>query len=149
MKRLNLNFFFQLGLLGLFGLIIWDARRYPFESRFYPQVISVIAVVLLLVSIFLHFQQKNDEKTAVSEAVLARRRVYQTFLVIAFATILGLIGGFLLSILCYYVSYALFREDRSGLPRTLGIGVGLTVLFYILFGWFMKVPLFRGWLVNF
>jgi len=149
MKRLNLDFFFQLVLLVLFGLIIWDARRYPFGARFYPQMISGAAVVLLVVSLFLHFRQKGEEETTVPENVLRHRRVSQVLLVIALATVLGLLGGFLLSILSYYIGYALFREDRSALPRTLGIGVALTVLFYILFEWFMKIPLLQGWLIHF
>ena len=70
-------------------------------------------------------------------------------LTIVVATLLGFLVGFLVSILCYYVGYAFLQRDRINLIKTLAIGVTLTFLFYLSFGHFMKVPLLRGWLINF
>ncbi len=149
MKKLNLDLFLQLGLLGLFVLLIWESRSYPFESRFYPQIIGGITIVLLLVSMVRHFLKKWEKKETGPEVALRRRRFFQIFLVVVLATILGFLGGFLLSVLFYYVAYAFFQREKRRFIQTLGIGLALTVFFYISFGWFLNVPLFRGWLVNF
>ncbi len=149
MEKLNLDLFFQLGLLGLFVLLIWESRSYPPESSRYPQIIGGIAIVLLLVSIVRHFLKRVEENKTGPEFTLYRRRFFQISLVIVLATVLGFIGGFILSVLGYYIAYAFFQEDKTKLIRNLAIGLALTVLFYISFGWFMKVPLVGGWLVHF
>ncbi len=149
MRKLDLDLFFQLGLWVFFVLLIWESRSFPFESRFYPQIISGITMVLLLVSTIKHFLKKWEKKEIGPEVALRRRRFFQISLVVVLATILGLLGGFLLSVLCYYVAYAFLQKKRTRFIQTLGIGLALTVLFYISFGWFLNVPLFRGWLVNF
>ncbi len=149
MRKLDLDFFFQVTLLGFFSLLIWESRSYPLESKFYPRIISVIALILLLISMARHFREKEETKVENPEYALRRRRFVEITLVIIVATLLGFIGGFLLSILCYYVGYALFQRGRISLVRALAIGVTLTVLFYLSFGWFMNVPLLRGWLLSF
>jgi hypothetical protein len=149
MKKINLNLFFHLGVLIFFLLLLWDSRRYPFESRLYPQVIGIIVLILILVSLLQHFRGKEKEKVADSLAGLRRTRFLQISLILVFATAVGFLGGFLLSVLCYYVAYAFFQEDKTKLLRTLSIGIALTVICYISFGWFLNVPLFRGVLMNF
>jgi predicted CDP-diglyceride synthetase/phosphatidate cytidylyltransferase len=148
-KRLNLDLFFHLVLLALFIILMWESRLYPPESSFYPRIVGGITIILLLVSLVRHFRKKEEEKKTGTESTVRLRRFFQISLVIVLATVLGFLGGFILSVLCYYVAYALFQEERTRLIRTLGIGVALTVLFYISFGWFMQVPLLRGWLVDF
>lgn len=148
MKKLNLDFFFQMGLLSLFVLLLFDSKRYPFESRLYPQIIGGITLILLLFSLFRHFWSKGKEKEHDPGVALRRKRFLQISMVVVLATVLGFLGGFIVSVLCYYVAYALFQEDKTKLFRTLSIGIALTVLFYISFGWFMNVPLIQGWLVN-
>lgn len=149
MKKLNVDLFFQFGLLSFLLLLMWESRRYPFESRIYPQIIGGITIAFLLISLIRHFMEKRKEVAADPSAALRRRRVFQISLIVILATVLGFICGFIVSVLCYYVAYALFQKDRSDFARTLSIGVALTVLFYISFGWFMNVPLLRGWLINF
>ena len=148
MKRLDLDLFFQMVLLALFVIMMWESRSYPSESSFYPRIVAGVTIILLLVSLVRHFRKKGEAKTD-RESILRRRRFLQISLVVVLATVLGYVGGFIVSVLCYYVAYALFHEDRTRLIRTLGIGVVLTVLFYISFAWFMQVPLLRGWLVDF
>jgi putative exporter of polyketide antibiotics len=149
MKKINLNLFFHMGVLSFFLLLLWDSRRYSFESRLYPQVIGIIALILIAVSLFQHFRGEEQEKVLDSLASLRRTRFLQISLILVFATAIGFLGGFLLSVLCYYVAYAFFQEDKTKLLRTLSIGIALTVIFYISFGWFLNVPLLRGVLVNF
>lgn len=149
MKKINLDLFFQLGVFSFFLLLLWDSRRYSFESRLYPQVIGIVALILVAVSLFQHFRGEEQEKVTDSVVSLRRTRFFQISLIVVFATTLGFLGGFLLSVLCYYVAYAFFQEDKTKLLRTLIIGIALTVTFYISFGWFMNVPLLRGVLVDF
>ena len=149
MKKINLDLFFQMGVLSFFLLLLWESRRYPFESRLYPQVIGITAFVLIAVSLFQHFRREEQVKVTDSGLSLRRTRFLQISLILVFATAVGFLGGFLLSVLCYYVAYAFFQEDKTKLLRTLITGITLTVIFYIAFGWFMDVPLFRGVLVNF
>lgn len=138
-----------MGVLSFFLLLLWDSRRYPFESRLYPQVIGIIALMLIAVSLFQHFRGEDQAKVTDAAVSLRRTRFYQISLILVFATAVGFLGGFLLSVLCYYVAYAFFQEDKTKLLRTLSIGIALTVIFYISFGWFLNVPLLRGVLVNF
>jgi uncharacterized BrkB/YihY/UPF0761 family membrane protein len=119
------------------------------ESKFYPRIISGIALILLLVSMARHFRKKADVTAQCPQDTFRRRRFLEMALIIVVATLLGFLVGFLLSILCYYVVYAFLQRDRINLIRTLAIGVTLTFLFYLSFGRFMKVPLLRGWLINF
>jgi hypothetical protein len=149
MKKINLDLFFHMGVLSFFLLLLWESRRYPFESRLYPQVIGVFALILIAVSLFQHFRREEKEAVVDTLAGLRRKRFLQISLILVFATAIGFLGGFLLSVLCYYVAYAFFQEDKTKLLRTLGMGVALTIIFYISFGWFLNVPLLRGVLVNF
>jgi len=149
MEKLNLDFFFQIVLLGVFSLLIWVSRSYPFESHIYPLGLCVITSILLLISLVRHFREKSEEKKSDPEEVHRPRKLFQVLLVIVIATAIGLLGGFLFGVLGYYVVYAILQENKSRLPKTLSIGVGLTLIYYILFGWLMSVPLFRGWLISF
>ena len=47
-------------LFFLFSFLIWESRSYPLESKFYPRIISGIALILLLVSMVRHFRKKAD-----------------------------------------------------------------------------------------
>jgi hypothetical protein len=149
MKKLNLDVFFQAGLLIFLALLIWKSASYPFESRLYPQIIGGATIILLAVSIVRHFRTHTAEENAAPELVLRRKRFFKASIIVLLSTAVGFMGGFLLSVLCYYIGYALLQENKSRLFRTLGIGIALTVLFYISFGWLMHVPLLRGWLIRF
>jgi membrane protease YdiL (CAAX protease family) len=149
MKKFNLDFFFHAGLLGLLLVFIGISTTYPFESRVYPQALCTITSILIIASLIRHFLQKSKHKDRSADGASSRRKFYEVMLVMIVATGIGLMGGFLLSIVCYYVGYALLQENRSGLPKTLGIGFALTAVYYLLFGWVMEVPLFRGWILHF
>jgi hypothetical protein len=149
MRKLNMDLCFQIVLFFLFSFLIWESRSYPFESKFYPRIISGVALILLLVSMVRHFRKKVDGSVYYPQDTLRRRRFLEMVATIVVATLLGFLAGFLVSILCYYVGYAFLQRDRISLIRTLAIGVTLTFLFYLSFGHFMKVPLLRGWLINF
>ena len=149
MRKLNMDLCFQMVLFFLFSFLIWESRSYPLESKFYPRIISGIALILLLVSMVRHFRKKADGTAHYPQDTLRRRRFLEMALTIVVATLLGFLVGFLVSILCYYVGYAFLQRDRINLIKTLAIGVTLTFLFYLSFGHFMKVPLLRGWLINF
>jgi hypothetical protein len=146
-KKQNLDLCFHLGLLGFFVLMMWQSRSYPFESRFYPQIVAVASIALILVSLGRRLWEKRENKEAAKDVLGSR--FFKISFVVALATFVGFIGGFIFSILGYYVGYALFQEDRSKIIRTLSIGVALSVLLYLSFDWLMKVPLLRGWLVDF
>lgn len=149
MRKFNMDLCFQMVLFLLFSFLIWESRTYPLESKFYPRIISGIALILLLVSLVRHFRKKADGAVHYPQDTLRRRRFVEMAVTIVVATLLGFLVGFLGSILCYYVAYAYLQREKINLIRTLAIGVTLTFLFYFSFGHFMKVPLLRGWLINF
>jgi len=147
---MNLDFFFQGGLIFFIVFLLWESRNYPFESGIYPQIVGVITLTLLLYLWGSNLRKKREHKREPREIRLRGDGFLKIWLVTVIATLLGFLGGFLLSVLCYYVGYALLQgQRRSGLRHTLGVGVALTAFFYILFGWFMNVPMFEGWLVHF
>ncbi len=148
MKKVNLALFFQVGVLGLFVLLLWDSGHYPPESRDYPQLIGAVTLVLIVVSLFRHFLEKGKQEERDAESSLRRKRFFHFSLVVVLATVVGLLGGFIFSVFCYYVAYAFVQRKSMSLIKSLSIGMALTVLFYITFGWFMNVPMFRGWLVS-
>ena len=148
MKKVNLDFFFQVGVLGVFVLLLWDSRHYPPESRDYPRLIGAITLLLIVVSLFRHFWKKGKEEERDAETNLRRKRFFQFSLIVVLATVVGLLGVFILSVVCYYVAYAFLQRKSASLIKSLSIGMALTVLFYITFGWFMNVPLIRGWLIR-
>jgi hypothetical protein len=149
MRKLNMDLSFQMVLFLLFSFLIWESRTYPLESKLYPRIISGIALILLVVTMVRHFRKKADGTVHDPQDTLRRRRFLEMALTIVVATLLGFLVGFLASILCYYMAYAFLQRDRINLIKTLAIGVTLTFLFYLSFGRFMKVPLLRGWLINF
>ena len=149
MKKVNLDVCFQLLLFALFIILLWKSASYPLESRLYPQIIGMITSALLIATLARSFRKGNaQEKSTDPEVSLRRKRFLETTLIVILATGLGFIGGFILGVLCYYIAYAFLREEKGKRVHTLSIGMGLTVLFYIVFGWFMNVPLLRGWLAD-
>jgi len=135
-------FLLQLIVFTFFTLFLWKSFDYPFEVRLYPQVITLTGLTLVGLSLFQHLKQGKG--TAPMEDVLRRARFYRISLILIAGIILGFLIGFLGSVLFYYIAYAYFQGERKKLPRNLLIGTSLTFFFYLLFGYFMGVPLFRG-----
>ena len=74
MKKIDLDFLFQAGALSFFLLFLWDSRRYPLESRLYPQVIGLTALVLITISLLQHFRGRVKEKETDSRSSFRRKR---------------------------------------------------------------------------
>ncbi len=50
------------GLLLFFIILIWASRRYPEKSRLYPELLCVVAVILIVVSFVQSFIRPKGEK---------------------------------------------------------------------------------------
>ena len=146
---LKLETLIQFLLFGLFAILLWESRSYPLKSRLYPQFIALTTMTLILVSLVQDFRGMVKNRKLDVVKPIFHRRFFQITFVIVLATFVGFLGGFILSVFCYYIVYALFQENKSQLFKHLAIGFILTVIFYFSFTLFIRVPLFRGWLWDF
>ncbi len=150
LRTINLGFILHGGLILFLLLLLLESRNYPAKSSIYPQIVGGVTLALILFSFIGHFRTACQDKGDFFKSPLHRKRFLKISLVTVLATVLGFLGGIILSVFCYYSVHAMLEEKRRfGLPCTLGMGVALTFFFYIVFGLFMNIPMFQGWFFQF
>src|SRR6266403_2101922 len=71
-------------------------------------------------------------------------RVARAWGVIVVATACGAVGGFLISVVLFFLGFAFFFGTRQAFWRHAAIGVAISAVIWILFDQIMGVPLLAG-----
>jgi hypothetical protein len=83
------------------------------------------------------------------EAGLKKKRLTQGVIIILISLGIGYLGGFLLIVPFYFISFGILHGDRKKALKYVFIAAGVTVVTYLSFTWLMGVPLLRGALWDF
>jgi hypothetical protein len=78
-----------------------------------------------------------------------RKRLWQSVLIILVSLGIGYLGGFLLTIPFYFITFGILHGPGKQALKYIIIGVGITVVIYGFFTTLMGVPLLRGLLWDF
>jgi hypothetical protein len=154
LKRLDV--WCKMVLAVMFALLYVMARSYPAESRQFPQLIAVFTLAILALSLLRDF---FGGKTAVSpesaeasdagaqtvdqgnEVKERHRRLYLSWAMILVSTVIGFLGGFLITTFLLFIGFALFFGEKKHLLRNVLVAVMVTAVIYFVFEWIMRVPL--------
>ena len=155
-EKINSDFYFAFGLMGLFVLSLFISAQWEFGARLVPQIVASIAIVLLgvhlIASLFAakaqsaekaqspeggHFDSVSEFAGLTSREISRRAGVYFGWLLFLLAStmIIGLLPG----IFVFLVLYLRIQAGETWV-RTMGIALGLWVPLYILFHRILFIP---------
>ena len=83
------------------------------------------------------------------EASLKKKRLTQAVIIILISLGIGYLGGFLLTVPFYFITFGVLHGDKKKALKYVIIGVAITVVTYMSFTKLMGVPLLRGVLWEF
>jgi hypothetical protein len=94
-------------------------------------------------------EQAEDAGYVELEAGLKKKRLTQGVIIILISIGIGYLGGFLLIVPFYFVSFGVLHGDRKRALKYVIIAAAVTVVTYLSFSSLMGVPLLRGVLWDF
>ncbi len=132
-------------------------RTYPLETRVFPEILLYVIIFLsgsqLLMKFFfpkllLHFDAPGAEDDDDDEVVRARdlssSRFYKSWLAIGIVIAVFILFGFVFTIPVYFMVYAIFLGQQKNLMKLAVIALMTTGVIYIIFGYFLYVPMIGG-----
>ncbi len=147
----------KLALVFIFAFAYFFAMSYPEKSRAFPQLISAVSVILVVLSLIFDFRKKEAvsvQLTDIDDAevkVLSReekrarkQRFYKAWAIIIISTLMGFLGGFLLSAFFFFLGFAVVFGERKKVVKNIVITVVMTIITYLVFEHIMGVPLLEG-----
>lgn len=147
----------KLALIIIFGLFFIFSMPYPEKSRAFPQLLSVVSLIIVIISLTFDFTKKEiviGELTDVDEAEVKvldeetkrarKQRFYKAWAIIIVSSTLGFLGGFLFSTLFNFLGFTLLFGERKNLVKNILISVVMTAVIYVSFETIMGVPLLEG-----
>jgi len=144
---MRLEVAFELVLLVVFVALYSLATAYPERSRQFPQLIALVTIALLLLALGRNFARSFTTAASTRRDRWDRERaarVARAWGVIVVATACGAVGGFLISVVLFFLGFAFFFGTRQAFWRHAAIGVGISAVIWILFDQIMGVPLLAG-----
>jgi hypothetical protein len=156
----NPDVIFQIIVLisSIFLLLI--TRSYPARARLFPEILlCVIAILSCAYLSFRAFSSKlfqffvtpelpgSEEGTgAVRKASITR--FYRGWLSIGITVGVFALVGFVFAVPVYFMSYFFLLGREKNFLKIAGIALVTTVVVYIIFGYFLGVPITRGILLE-
>ena len=142
---MRLEVAFELILLFGFAALYMVSTAYPERSRQFPQLIALVSMALIVLALVRNFAGAASTRRRRWDRERAAR-VARAWGVIVVSTACGAVGGFLVSVLLFFLGFAFFFGTREAFWRHAAIGVGISAVIWILFEGIMGVPLFGGML---
>lgn len=147
----------KLALLVVFGFFFFYAIPFPEKSKSFPQLISMVSIIIVIVSLFFDFTKHEivhgeiidvddaEVKVLDDETKKARKqRFYKAWAIILVSSSVGFLGGFLFSTIFFFLGFAIFFGEREKLIKNIIIAVIMTAVIYVSFEMVMGVPLLEG-----
>ncbi len=149
----------KIALILIFAFFFIAAMPYPEKSRAFPQLLSVVSLILVIISLTFDLTGKEtvigeitdiddtEVKVLSAEEKRARKqRFYKAWGIIIVSSAVGFAGGFLFSTFFYFLGFALFFGERQHIVKNMVIAVIMTAVIYFSFQTMMGVPLLEGML---
>ena len=89
-------------------------------------------------------EQAEDAGYAVLEEALRKRRLAQSIVIILVSLVIGYLGGFLLTVPFYFITFGLLQGEKRHALRYVIIALAITAATYFSFTTLMAVPLLNG-----
>lgn len=147
----------KLALAVIFIFAYFFSMPYPEKSRAFPQLISVVSLIFVVLSLFFDFKKKevvavqltdidDDEVKVLSaeEKLVRKQRFYKAWAIMIFSTLMGFLGGFLISAFFFFLCFAFVFGEKKKLVKNIVITVVMTIITYVIFEQIMGVPLLEG-----
>ena len=151
---------FQLVILGssiFFLIITWS---YPKGTRDFPEVLLYSIIFLCLVYLVFRFffpkyflylvtpESEEDEDEVVRARNLTKNRFYLGWVTIGISVSILILFGFIFLIPVYFTTYTLLLGHRKALVRVSLVGLIITGVVYMIFGYFLYLPMIGGLLIS-
>ncbi len=136
---MRLEVAFEIVLLVAFAALYGLAVPYPERARQFPQLIALFSLVMVVLALVKDLRQGRIPRKSIATGRVARAGG-----IIVVATALGLVCGFLVSVLLFFLGFAFFFGARDAFWRHAAIAVGVTAVIWVLFERIMGVPLLGG-----
>ena len=89
-------------------------------------------------------QKSEDAGYEVLEEGLRKKRLRQTVVIILISLAIGYLGGVLLVVPFCYITFGIVLGQRKEIFKYIIVAIGVTVVTYLCFFSFMRVPLLEG-----
>src|SRR5213593_1053455 len=132
---MRLEVAFELILLFGFAALYMVSTAYPERSRQFPQLIALVSMALTVLALVRNFAGAASTRRRRWDRERAAR-VARAWGVIVVSTACGAVGGFLVSVLFFFLGFAFFFGTREAFWRH--------AVIWILFEGVMGVPLLGG-----
>ena len=133
---MRLEVAFEIVLLVAFAVLYGLAMPYPDRARQFPQLIAAFSLVMVVLALVQDLRRGRIQRKRVAIGRVARAG--------GIIVGLGFVGGFLLSVLLFFLGFAFFFGARDAFWRHAAIAVGVTAAIWVLFERIMGVPLLEG-----
>ena len=148
---------FKLLLMIMFGCFYALAIPYPEKSRQFPQLISLLSLIMLAASFLTDMLNKKGVKMEVGTVedgelqVIKeqgrgerKKRFFKAWAIILVSFGAGLLGGFAFTAFLLFIGFALFFGTRQKLLKNIVIAFIMTICIFLVFQQVMGVPLLTG-----
>jgi putative tricarboxylic transport membrane protein len=144
-------FFFAFGLfLGIKSqrLSVWS--RFGPDEGFFPLAVAVIIMGLSLIVMVKAFISLREQQQ--NQRIAEQAKARTSGLKVSSYVVLMLLYGALLEKIGFLITSALFLfliikfVEKQNWVRTISVGVASMIVSYVLFVYFLGVPLPRGWI---
>lgn len=147
---------FKLLLAVLFAGFYVVGLGYPARSRQFPQLVALISLALVALSLLRdvtrgalghEIAETGDTELKVVDPTVKRQRrgrVLRAGAIVLGSTLLGVGGGFIVTVFVCYLGFAWFFGRRQALLVNVALAAGITLAIYLLFDRVMGVPMLVG-----
>ncbi|MFB3885128.1 MAG: tripartite tricarboxylate transporter TctB family protein [Thermodesulfobacteriota bacterium] len=154
----NPDVIFQIIVLIASVFLLVITRSYPAKARIFPQILlSIIAILCCaylsfkvfsprLFQFFVTPESPGGEEEAEATRQSSTSRFYRGWLAIGITVGIFALFGFVFAIPVYFISYFFLLGRKKNFLKIAGIALATTAAVYIIFGYFLGVPISRGFL---
>jgi hypothetical protein len=89
-------------------------------------------------------KSEQDAGFELLEESVQKKRLRQSILIVLVSLGIGYLGGFLLTVPFYFISFGILHGQRKQAIKYIIIALAFTLVVYASFTWLMQVPLLRG-----
>lgn len=130
-------------LIGVFGFMLVYAQKFPNVPRIMPTIVSTAGLLLsigLLVKTFVFKYPEEDKKKLVLEKRATLMLLAAIGAMVLYTVLMTTLGFYSASFL-FLIGLAYLVEPGRKLWQYPAVAVGILLLVYAMFSWFLKVPL--------
>jgi len=141
------SFIFTITLFGISIFLLITTLAYPFKAKLFPLIILMTVLTLIVIQIIREIFVLREKGYPKGEPRGSDRTKHLTIWMWMAGTVLMLwILGFMGTVILLPFLYLRFEKESWLLSINLALGCG--IFFYGLFGFLLKMPLYRGIIIE-